>query len=219
MPLPMHNGRTDTPLADDRHEEIRLGGGAAPWGSEPKPFRSTPERVSTLRFYLSVIGRRRLPMLIAFLIPVVFAAALTVTAKKQYQGSALVVINRQSLSDQLTGTPHPTASASDYLTIITTDAYAAGLFRWPTASRERSRTPMSAVGRSSLRRLSPPSRTPTSSSSLSAIPTRVWPSALDRIRPAVRHLRADPGDDIDHRDPRERRRSARPRASRRATGL
>ena len=126
MPLPMHNGRTDAPLADDRHEEIRLGGGAAPWGSELKPFRSTPERMSTLQFYLSVIGRRRLPMLIAFLIPVVFAVALTVTAKKQYQGSALVVINRQSLSDQLTGTPDPTASASDYLSIITTDAYAAG---------------------------------------------------------------------------------------------
>ena len=125
MPLPMDNGRSGAPLTDDRHEEIRRGDGAAPWGSEPKTFQSTPERVSTLRFYLSVIGRRRLPMLIAFLIPVVIAVGLTVTAKKQYQGSALVVINRQSLSDQLTGTPDPTASSSDFLNIITTDAYAA----------------------------------------------------------------------------------------------
>jgi tyrosine-protein kinase len=126
LPLPMHNGRTDTPLADDRHEEIRLGGGAASWRSDPKEFRSTPERVSTLRFYMSIIGRRRLPILIAFLIPVVVAVALTVTVKKQYQGNALVVVNRQSLSDQLTGTPDPTASSSDFLNIITTDAYAAG---------------------------------------------------------------------------------------------
>jgi len=125
LTLPMDNGRSGAPLTDDRHKEIRLGDRAAPWGTEPKTFQSTPERVSTLRFYLSVIGRRRLPMLIAFLIPVVIAVGLTVTAKKQYQGTALVVINRQSLSDQLTGTPDPTASSSDFLNIITTDAYAA----------------------------------------------------------------------------------------------
>ena len=125
MPPPMTNGRTGTPLAKDRHEDIRLGAGSASSGGEPEAFRSTPERVSTLRFYLAVMGRRRLPMLIAFLVPVVVAVALTVTAKKEYQGSALVVINRQSLSDQLTGTPDPTASSSDFVNIITTDADAA----------------------------------------------------------------------------------------------
>jgi capsular exopolysaccharide synthesis family protein len=125
LPSPMTNGRTGTPLAEDRHEDIRSGAGPASPGAEPAAFRSTPERVSTLRFYLSVIGRRRLPMLIAFLVPVVAAVALTVTAKKEYQGSALVVINRQSLSDQLTGAPDPTASSSDFVNIITTDADAA----------------------------------------------------------------------------------------------
>ncbi len=124
MPSPMTNGRTGTPLAKDRHEDIRSAGPASP-GAEPEAFRSTPERVSTLRFYLSVFGRRRLPMLIAFLVPVVVAVALTITAKKEYQGSALVVINRQSLSDQLTGTPDPTASSSEFVNIITTDADAA----------------------------------------------------------------------------------------------
>jgi capsular exopolysaccharide synthesis family protein len=64
-------------------------------------------------------------MLVAFLVPVIAALALTVTAQKQYQGSALVVITRQSLSDQLTGTPDPVASSSDFLNIITTDADAA----------------------------------------------------------------------------------------------
>ena len=184
MPLAHDNGRTGTPLADDRHEDIRLGGGAASLGGEPEAFRSTPERVSTLRFYLSVIGRRRLPMLIAFLVPVVVAVALTVTAKKQYQGSALVVINRQSLSDQLTGTPDPTASSSDFVNIITTDADAARSIQVanrvaqavPDGPSQRSGDPRSGndhpqAGRRH-RRVCGPRRRPESG-----------PAALDRIRP------------------------------------
>lgn len=80
---------------------------------------------STLRFYLAVLRRRWLPMLIVLVIPIAIAVAITVTAKKQYQGSALVVINRQSLADQVTGTANPSASSSDFLNIVTTYAQTA----------------------------------------------------------------------------------------------
>jgi capsular polysaccharide biosynthesis protein len=84
-----------------------------------------PDNPSALRFYLSIIQRHWRPMLIAFVVPIAIALALTLSAKKQYQGTALVVINRQSLADQLNGTPDPSASSSDFLNIITTYAEAA----------------------------------------------------------------------------------------------
>ena len=80
---------------------------------------------SSLRYYLTIVQRRWRPMLVAFVIPVLVAVAVTVVAKKQYQGTALVVINRQSLADELNGTPDPSAASSDFLNIITTYAEAA----------------------------------------------------------------------------------------------
>ena len=83
------------------------------------------DRPSTLRFYLTIIRRRWLPMLIAFAIPIAIALVIALHATKQYSGTALVVINRQSLADELTGANNPTASASDFLNIINTYADAA----------------------------------------------------------------------------------------------
>jgi succinoglycan biosynthesis transport protein ExoP len=80
---------------------------------------------STLRFYLTIIRRRWLPMLIAFAIPVAITLVIALHATKQYSGTALVVINRQSLADELTGATNPSASASDFLNIINTYADAA----------------------------------------------------------------------------------------------
>jgi succinoglycan biosynthesis transport protein ExoP len=80
---------------------------------------------STLRFYLTIIRRRWLPMLIAFVIPVAIALVIALHATKQYAGTALVVINRQSLADELTGAANPSASSSDFLNIINTYATAA----------------------------------------------------------------------------------------------
>lgn len=80
---------------------------------------------SSLRFYLTIIRRRRVPILLAFVIPIAAAVALTVTAKKVYQGTALVVINRQSLAHELTNTPDPSAASSTFLNIVTTYADAA----------------------------------------------------------------------------------------------
>jgi capsular polysaccharide biosynthesis protein len=84
-----------------------------------------PDNPSALRFYLTIIQRHWRPLLVALVVPIAIAVALTLSAKKQYQGTALVVINRQSLADQLNGTPDPTASSSDFLNIITTYAEAA----------------------------------------------------------------------------------------------
>ena len=125
----MHNGQAQAPTTVEGLGEVRPGG--SPVGAESPisgRYRSEPpgpEPVSTLRFYLAVIRRRRWPMGAALLIPIVIAVALTVTATKQYQGTALVVVNRQSLADQVTGSADPTASASDFLNIITTYADAA----------------------------------------------------------------------------------------------
>jgi succinoglycan biosynthesis transport protein ExoP len=80
---------------------------------------------STLRFYLKIIRRRWLPMLLAFVIPIAIALVITLKATKQYAGTALVVINRQSLADELTGATNPSASSSDFLNIINTYADAA----------------------------------------------------------------------------------------------
>ena len=85
----------------------------------------TADRPSTLRFYLTIIRRRWLPMLIAFVIPVAIALVIALNATKQYSGTALVVINRQSLADELTGATNPSASSSDFLNIINTYADAA----------------------------------------------------------------------------------------------
>ena len=80
---------------------------------------------SSLRVYLTIIRRRRVPILLAFVIPIAAAVALTVTAKKVYEGTALVVINRQSLAHELTNTPDPSAASATYLNIVTTYADAA----------------------------------------------------------------------------------------------
>ncbi len=83
------------------------------------------DQPSTLRFYLTIIRRRWLPMLIAFVIPIAIALVITLKATKQYAGTALVVINRQSLADELTGATNPSAASSDFLNIINTYADAA----------------------------------------------------------------------------------------------
>jgi polysaccharide biosynthesis transport protein len=81
-----------------------------------------PDHRSMLRYYLTIIRRRRLVVLLGFVIPVAVAVGLTVHAKKMYQGSASVVISRQSLADQVTATPDPTASAPDFLNVVQTYA-------------------------------------------------------------------------------------------------
>ncbi len=81
-------------------------------------MRSEPK--STLRFYLTIIRRRRWAVLIGFVVPVAIAAALTVTAKKMYGGSAFVVINRQTLADQITNAP--SGATTDFLNIVQTYA-------------------------------------------------------------------------------------------------
>jgi polysaccharide biosynthesis transport protein len=83
------------------------------------------DRPSTLRFYLTILRRRWLPMLVVFVIPIVIVLVITLQATKQYAGTALVVINRQSLADELTGTTDPSAASSDFLNIINTYADAA----------------------------------------------------------------------------------------------
>ena len=59
------------------------------------------------------------------LIPLVAGVALYASTAKTYRGTAEVVINRQSLADQLNGTPDPVAAASDFIDIVQTDADAA----------------------------------------------------------------------------------------------
>jgi receptor protein-tyrosine kinase len=69
--------------------------------------------------------RRRAAILLALAIPVAVAVALTATTKKVYEGTALVVINRQSLAQELTNSPNPSAASSTYINIVTTYADAA----------------------------------------------------------------------------------------------
>ena len=83
------------------------------------------DRPSSIRFYLGVIRRRWPVMLVVLIIPIAVAVVLTARATKQYQGRALVIVNRQSLSDEVTGTSNPAASSSDFLNILSTYADAA----------------------------------------------------------------------------------------------
>ena len=78
----------------------------------------TPEPKTTLRYYLTIIRRRRWAILVGFVIPLGIAVVLTVRATKMYEGSASVVINRQTLANEVTNTSDPTASTSDFLNIV-----------------------------------------------------------------------------------------------------
>lgn len=85
----------------------------------------TPEPISTVRYYLTILKRRRIVIALAVLIPLVAGVALYLSTPKTYRGTAEVVINRQSLADELNGTPDPVAGASDFIDIVQTDADAA----------------------------------------------------------------------------------------------
>ncbi len=85
----------------------------------------SPEPPSTLRYYLAIIKRHSLVIALAVLVPLCVGVALYVSTPKTYRGTAEVVINRQSLADQLNGTPDPVAAASDFIDIVQTDADAA----------------------------------------------------------------------------------------------
>ena len=85
----------------------------------------TTEPTSTARYYLAIFRRRWMVITAAVLIPLVVGVVLYASTAKTYRGTADVVINRQSLSDQLNGTPDPVADASDFIDIVQTDADAA----------------------------------------------------------------------------------------------
>jgi capsular exopolysaccharide synthesis family protein len=85
----------------------------------------SPEPPSTLRYYLAICKRHSLVIALAVLVPLCVGVALYVSTPKTYRGTAEVVINRQSLADQLNGTPDPVAAASDFIDIVQTDADAA----------------------------------------------------------------------------------------------
>jgi capsular exopolysaccharide synthesis family protein len=85
----------------------------------------TPEPTSTARYYLAVFRRRWKVIAPAVLIPLIAGIVLYASTAKTYRGTAEVVINRQSLADQLNGTPDPVAGASDFIDIVQTDADAA----------------------------------------------------------------------------------------------
>jgi capsular exopolysaccharide synthesis family protein len=85
----------------------------------------TPEPTSTARYYLAVFKRRWKVIAPAVLIPLIAGIVLYASTAKTYRGTAEVVINRQSLADQLNGTPDPVAGASDFIDIVQTDADAA----------------------------------------------------------------------------------------------
>jgi uncharacterized protein involved in exopolysaccharide biosynthesis len=82
----------------------------------------TPEPTSTARYYLAVFKRRWKVIAPAVLIPLIAGVVLYASTAKTYRGTAEVVINRQSLADQLNGTPDPVAGASDFIDIVQTDA-------------------------------------------------------------------------------------------------
>jgi uncharacterized protein involved in exopolysaccharide biosynthesis len=84
-----------------------------------------PQPTSAVRYYLAIFRRRWIVMAFAVLIPLLAGIALYVSTAKTYRGSAEVVINRQSLADEVNGTPDPTAGASDFIDIVQTDADAA----------------------------------------------------------------------------------------------
>jgi Mrp family chromosome partitioning ATPase/capsular polysaccharide biosynthesis protein len=92
------------------------------------------DRPSSVRFYLAVARRRWPVILVLFVIPIAVAVVLTAGATKKYKGTALVVINRQSLSDEVTGTANPAASSSDFLNVVTTYAAAAHSIEVATAA-------------------------------------------------------------------------------------
>ncbi len=85
----------------------------------------TPEPTSTVRYYLAIFRRRWIVIALSVLIPLLVGVALYASTAKTYRGTAEVVINRQSLADELNGTSDPVAAASDFIDIVQTDADAA----------------------------------------------------------------------------------------------
>jgi uncharacterized protein involved in exopolysaccharide biosynthesis len=85
----------------------------------------TTEPTSTARYYIAICKRRWRVIALAVLVPLAVGVGLYVSAAKTYRGTAEVVINRQSLADQLNGTSDPVAAASDFIDIVQTDADAA----------------------------------------------------------------------------------------------
>jgi capsular polysaccharide biosynthesis protein len=95
-------------------------------GTQPvEEWLITPEPTSAVRYYLAILRRRWIVMALAVLIPLLAGIALYISTPKTYRGTAEVVINRQSLADEVNGTPDPTAGASDFIDIVQTDADAA----------------------------------------------------------------------------------------------
>jgi succinoglycan biosynthesis transport protein ExoP len=83
------------------------------------------ENHSTIRYYVAILRRRKLIVALAILVPVCLAIASIAASTKQYRGEAEVILNRESLANEVQGTSDPVAASSDYLTIVQTDADAA----------------------------------------------------------------------------------------------
>jgi capsular exopolysaccharide synthesis family protein len=80
------------------------------------------ERISALRLYVEVARRRKLLVALCIAGPLALAIAYGTTRPERYQGTAQVVLSRQSLANALTGTPDPGTYASDFLRIVQTQA-------------------------------------------------------------------------------------------------
>lgn len=88
-----------------------------------EPPADTVDRGQTaLRHYLTIFRRRRLPIVIGVVVPILLAIVYSAFQTPQYEGSAKVILNRQSLANALTDTPDPTAQANDYIRIVQTQA-------------------------------------------------------------------------------------------------
>jgi uncharacterized protein involved in exopolysaccharide biosynthesis len=103
----------------------------------------TPEPISAVRYYVAILRRRWIVMALAVLIPLLAGIVLYASTAKTYRGTAEVVINRQSLADELNGTPDPVADASDFIDIVQTDADAARSIQ--VAARVLATTPVTRL--------------------------------------------------------------------------
>lgn len=79
-------------------------------------------RRSAIAQYLAVVRRRRWAILVSIVVPLLVTIGLSVSQEASFEGTASVVLNRQSLANSVTNTPDPTAQANDYIRIVQTQA-------------------------------------------------------------------------------------------------
>jgi succinoglycan biosynthesis transport protein ExoP len=81
-----------------------------------------PRSISSLRFYLGVIRRRAIVIILTIVVAIAAAIAYTAHKSTIYAANAQVEINRQDLASALTGTADATSSASDFAAVVQTQA-------------------------------------------------------------------------------------------------